>query len=63
MLPPPGVQHLPGRTFREQERGDRVHETVWLFPEEQMAQLREDHKLRARDAVRIRRGRDDRADL
>jgi hypothetical protein len=28
-----------------------------------MAQLREDHKLRARDAVRIRRGRDDRADL
>ena len=52
MLPVAGVQHLPGRTFREQELCDRVHEAVWLFPEEQMAQFREDHKLRARDAVR-----------
>ena len=52
MLPPPGVQHVPGHTVGEQERGDRVHETVWVFPEEQMAQFREDHELRARDAVR-----------
>ena len=52
MLPFPGVQDVPGHTAGEQERGGRVHETVWVFPEEQMPQFREDHELRARDAVR-----------
>src|SRR6266702_435372 len=34
----------------QQERGDRVDETVWVLPEDQMAQLREDHELGAWDA-------------
>jgi len=36
----------------QQERDDHVSEAVWVLPEEQMAQLREDHELGARDAVR-----------
>lgn len=52
MLRAAAMQQLAGRTWREQKRGDRVHETVWVLPEEQMAQFWEHHELRARDAVR-----------
>jgi hypothetical protein len=36
----------------QQERDDRVGETVWILPEEKMAQFREDDELGAWDAVR-----------
>src|ERR1017187_2856849 len=46
----PGGRLVP--SAGEQERGDRVGETVWVLPEQQMAQFGEDNELGAGDAVR-----------